>query len=324
MISVINDLAFAVFWYAIPIMVVLLLVSLGGLMSERSGVVNIALEGIMVMGAFTAATVIYFLRQADDPMGRQWMVLIGLFVGATSGFLFSFFHAFAAVRMQSNQIISATALNMFAPALHIFMARTYIRGTDSINIRTTYRVTVPVLSDLPVIGPFFSNAFISTYIGIAILIALTVMFYKTKLGLRLRSCGENPHAADSLGINVGKIRYIGVMMSGLLAGLGGAAYMIAFDNDFDGHVLGLGFLALAMLISGQWNPLRILVFSIVFSFFYVVSSQHGSIGFLSNLNLPSDIYRLMPFLITLIILAFFSKTTQAPKALGEPYDVGKR
>ncbi len=324
MSEIFSDLSFAVFWYAVPIMIVLLLVSLGGLMSERSGVVNIALEGIMVMGAFTAATVIYFLRQADDPMGRQWMVLIGLSVGAISGFLFSFFHAFAAVRMQSNQIISATALNMFAPALHVFMARTYIRGTDSINIRTTYRITVPILSDLPVVGPLFSNAFLSTYIGIAILIALTIMFYKTRLGLRLRSCGENPHAADSLGIDVGKIRYIGVMMSGLLAGLGGAAYMIAFDNDFDGHVLGLGFLALALLISGQWKPLRILVFAMVFSLFYVVSSQHGSIGFLSSVNLPSEVYRSMPFIITLVVLAFFSKATQAPKALGEPYDVGKR
>ena len=328
MSQLMSDLLFALSWYAIPVMIVLLLVSLGGLFSERSGIVNIALEGIMVMGGFAGAVVMWVLRQHSD-LPLQVIVLIGLFTGAIAGLIFSAAHAFASIRMNSNQIISATALNLFAPALSVFVARTFIieggRSTDRINISDSYRIDVPYLSDLPFIGNFlFSNAFISTYIGFVILVIVTIVFYKTRLGLRIRSCGENPHAADSLGINVYKIRYIGVLLSGLLAGLGGAVYLVSFHNRFDGHVRGLGFLALALLISGQWKPGRIFLFAIIFASFHVVASQYDSIGVLSAIRLPTELYKMMPYLFTLSILAFLSKHSQAPKAVGEPYDSGKR
>ncbi len=322
MIEFISDLGF-IFSYAIPVMIALMLVSLGGLFSERSGVINIALDGIMIMGGFIGALLVLYVGR---PLGMptQLMVLMALIGGAVVGMLFSAAHAFAAIHMNSNQIISATALNLFAPALAVFTART-IGGTERINITDTYRMNIPLLQDIPVLGTlFFERAFLSTFIGIATLIIVTFIFYKTRLGLRLRSVGENPQAAESLGIDVYKMRYIGVMTSGFLAGLGGATYLISFDNRFNGDFLGLGFLALAILISGQWKPIRLFVFALIFALLRVLANLHDSIGVLSNVALPSEIYRLMPYLFTLIILAFFSKESQAPQALGDAYDQEKR
>lgn len=322
MVELISDLGF-IFSYAIPVMIALMLVSLGGLFSERSGVVNIALDGIMIMGGFVGALLVLYVGRPLN-MPTQLMVLMALFGGAFIGMLFSVAHAFAAIHMNSNQIISATALNMFAPALAIFTART-VGGTERINITDSYRINIPLLENVPVLGTlFFERAFISTFIGIAVLIVVTFIFYKTKLGLRLRSVGENPQASESLGIDVYRMRYIGVMTSGLLAGLGGATYLISFDNRFNGDFLGLGFLALAILISGQWKPIRLFIFALLFAMLRVLANLHDSIGILSNINLPGQIYRLLPYLFTLIILAFFSKESQAPQAIGQAYDQEKR
>ncbi len=330
MLDAILQLSDPVARFGIPIMIVLLLVALGGMFSERSGVVNIALEGIMVMGAFSAAVVIYYMTVTND-MPLQLAVIVGLTVGAVTGMVFALAHAFASVSMNSNQIISATALNIFAPAISVFVARTFYvnpvtqRATDRINVSASYRINVPFLEDLPLIGNFlFTRAFLSTFIGFGVLIIVSIIFSKTRLGLRLKSCGENPHAADSLGINVYKVRYIGVMMSGVLAGLGGASYMISFHNGFDGHVHGLGFLALAMLISGQWRPFRVFIFAIIFSFFYIVQAQYDSLAIFDNVDLPRQVYQMFPYIMTLVILAWFSKTARAPRALGEPYDAAKR
>lgn len=330
MLEAILQLSEPISRFGIPIMIVLLLVALGGMFSERSGVVNIALEGIMVMGAFVAAVVIYFMTITNDaPL--QLAVLVGLIAGAITGMVFAVAHAFASVTMNSNQIISATALNIFAPAISVFVARTFYvnpvtrQATDRINISASYRFNVPVLENLPIIGEFlFTRAFLSTFIGFAVLIIVIIVFSKTRLGLRIKSCGENPHAAESLGINVYKVRYTGVMISGLLAGLGGASYMISFHNGFDGHVHGLGFLALAMLISGQWKPFRVFIFAIIFSFFYIVQAQYDSLLIFQNVDLPRQIYQMVPYVMTLFILAYFSKSAQAPQALGEPYDASKR
>ena len=330
MFEAIIELGAPISQYGIPIMIVLLLVALGGMFSERSGVVNIALEGIMVMGAFVAAVIIFFMTVTNDaPL--QLAVLIGLIGGALAGMVFAVAHAFASISMNSNQIISATALNIFAPAISVFVARTFYvnpvtrQATDRINVSASYRFNIPLLEDIPVIGNFFfSRAFLSTYIGLAVLVVVAVIFAKTRLGLRIKSCGENPHAAESLGINVYKVRYTGVMISGLLAGLGGASYMISFHNGFDGHVHGLGFLALAMLISGQWKPYRVFIFAIIFSFFYIVQAQYDSLAIFQNIELPRQIYQMAPYIMTLVILAWFSKAAQAPRALGEPYDASKR
>ncbi|XMB87362.1 ABC transporter permease [Mycoplasmatota bacterium WC44] len=318
------DVVYFVIQLAIASTVPLAIVAFGALFSERSGVVNIALEGIMLMGGFVGAVVISAL---EHQLPIQIVAFIGLLVGATVGIIYSLLHAYASINMKSNQIISATALNMFAPAFAIFMARTFTAaGTQKITLDKAYKIKeVPFLADIPVIGDiFFKQAFVSTYIGIAIFVVATLVLYRTKFGLRLRSCGENPHAADSLGINIYKIRYAGVMISGALAGMGGVIFVLSFANDFNATVSGFGFLALAVLIFGQWHPGKILIAAVFFGLMRVISSAYAAIGFLDKLQLPSEIYSMIPYIATLIVLAFVSKKSAAPLAAGTPYDPGKR
>ncbi len=307
-------------FFSIP----LLVVALGGMFSERSGVVNIALEGIMVMGAFVSMMTISVLQ---NTMQGQGLLLIALAVAALSGMAFSLLHAYASINMKADQVISGTALNMFAPAFAIFVARTVQEtNTKDINFTNTFRIpNVPLLGDIPVIGPlFFKNAYITTYIGIAILIASAIIIYKTKFGLRLRACGEHPQAADSVGVNVYKMRYAGVLISGALAGMGGLIFVIPTSTNFSATVSGYGFLALAVLIFGQWRPNRILFAAFFFGFMKTVSAAYSGIPILKDLDISSGIYKMIPYIITLFVLAFSSKNSQAPKADVIPYDVGER
>jgi len=321
-VDVFNEIV-SVISYVIPVMIALMIVALGGLFSERSGTINIALEGIMVMGGFIGAIVLHYLLN-NTGLHIQISVFIAMIAGAVSGMLFSFFHAFASIRMKSNQIISATALNLFAASVGVFVART-VFGYRRINVDSSYRFDVAVLSEIPILGDLlFSSAFLSTYIGIIILIAVIIILYKTRFGLRLRSCGDNPHAADSLGVDVGRMRYAGVLISGLLAGLGGVFFVVAFQNRFESDVRGFGFLALALLISGQWRPQRIFVISILFALMRVVASRSDSIMGIQAIDIPTEIFRMLPYILTILVLAFTSKTSKAPEALGEPYDTGKR
>lgn len=268
-----------------------------------------------------------FKEISDDVYGERGIMIafLGLLVGAVIGIIFSLLHAFAAVNMKANQIISATALNMFAPAFAIFIARTFYT-TQRIPIARSYILRdIPILSKIPFIGDlFFEGAYLSTFLGIAIFIIAVIILYKTKFGLRLRSCGENPHAADSLGINIYKIRYIGVMVSGALAGMGGVIFVLSFTTSFDASVAGFGFLALAVLIFGNWKPLRIIFAALFFGFMRVISSTTAVIPFLNDLDLDKEIYLMLPYLATLIVLAFVSKNSASPRAAGEPYDPGKR
>ncbi len=317
-----------VIYFLVPLIIAsavpLSLVALGGLFSESTGVINIALEGIMVMGGFIGIIVMRVLLQ-NGGLSLQTIAFIGLFVGALAGGAYAFLHAFAAINMRSNQIISATALNMFAPALSVFMARIYF-GTSNVNLGGNYLIrSVPVLSNIPILGPlFFTNAFLSTYIGIVIFMVAITVLYKTRLGLRLRSCGENPHAADSLGINIYKIRYIGVIISGALAGMGGVIFVLSFATRFSGTVIGFGFLALAVMIFGQWNPKKIVLAALFFATIRVIASAYTGIPGIRDLQLPSEIYNMLPYVATLVVLAFASKNSRAPKAIGEPFDQGKR
>ncbi len=317
-----------VIYFLVPLIIAsavpLSLVALGGLFSESTGVINIALEGIMVMGGFIGIIVMRVLLQ-NGGLSLQTIAFVGLFVGALAGGAYAFLHAFAAINMRSNQIISATALNMFAPALSVFMARIYF-GTSNVNLGGNYLIrSVPILSDIPILGPlFFTNAFLSTYIGIVIFMVAITVLYKTRLGLRLRSCGENPHAADSLGINIYKIRYIGVIISGALAGMGGVIFVLSFATRFSGTVIGFGFLALAVMIFGQWNPKKIVLAALFFATIRVIASAYTGIPGIRDLQLPSEIYNMLPYVATLVVLAFASKNSRAPKAIGEPFDQGKR
>ncbi len=307
-------------FFSIP----LLIVALGGMFSERSGVVNIALEGIMVMGAFCS---ILFINKMQNIMSGNLLLILAILVAAGSGLIFALLHAYAAINMRADQTISGTALNMIAPAIAIYLARTIQpNGVQQIPFSNTFMIkSVPLLGDIPVIGPlFFQNTYITTYIGIGILLVSVLVLYKTKFGLRLRACGEHPQAADSVGINVYKIRYAGVAISGALGGLGGLVFVIPTSTNFNATVAGYGFLALAVLIFGQWKPWRILFAAFFFGLMKTIAASYSGLNFLKNLPIPSDIYKMIPYIATLIVLAFTSKNSQAPRASGVPYDKGTR
>ncbi|MBP7320022.1 MAG: ABC transporter permease [Lachnospiraceae bacterium] len=305
-------------YFAIP----LLIVAIGGMYSERSGVINIALEGIMVIGAFFG---ILFINFNQDVLSGQLLLVLAVVVAGLAGGIFALLHAFASVNMKADQTISGTALNMFAPAFAIYVAR-MIQGVQQVQFTDTFRMdAVPVLGKIPVIGDmFFKNSYLTTYIGIAIYIVAAYVIKRTKFGLRLRACGEHPGAADSVGINVYRIRYAGVIISGVLAGIGGLVFVIPTSTNFNATVAGYGFLALAVLIFGQWRSSKILRAAFFFGIMKTLASGYSVIPFLANLPIPNQIYKMIPYLATLIVLMFSSKNSQAPIAEGIPYDKGSR
>ncbi len=310
-----------IFPYAIAYTIPLLIVALGGLYCERSGIVNIGLEGLMIMGSFASGITIYFLQMSFP--GQTWTIFVGLLVALLVGALFSLLHAFASINLQADQTISGTAINLIAVALTVFLARN-ITGSGNIVLRTTLaKKNIAFLKDIPVIGPlFFTNTYSTTWIVLAILIVFTFILYKTSFGLRLRACGEHPHAADAAGVNVGRMRYIGVLLSGAFAGLGGGIFLVTFSGEFNGSVSGFGFLALAALIFGQWKPLGILGSTLFFGFASTISNVSQVIPELAAI--PPVYLKIFPYIVTLIALVIFSKSSQAPKAAGEAFDPGKR
>ncbi|WP_066892018.1 ABC transporter permease [Clostridium nigeriense] len=308
-----------VFPYAISYTIPLLITALGALYCERSGIVNIGLDGLMIVGSFAGALTVSKL-QANGVAGALW---IGLLVAVLVGILFSLLHAFASINLNADQVISGTAINMIAGALTIFLARNI---TGSGNIRVTNGFIpkdIPVLSEIPVIGPlFFTKTYITTWLVLLILILSIFILYKTSFGLRLRACGEHPQAAAAAGVSVFKMRYLGVMISGGMSALGGAIMLLTFAGEFNGSVAGLGFLALAALIFGQWRPLGILGATFFFGFASTIANVSQAIPSLAQI--PGVLLKIFPYVVTLIALVLFSKSSQAPKAAGEPFDAGKR
>lgn len=300
----------------------LLLVALGGMFSERSGVVNIALEGIMIIGAFTG---IFFISRFGNLFSPTITLFIAIIISALSGLIFSLLHAYASINMSADQVISGTALNIFAPAFAIYVTRA-IQVVQQISFVNNFRIeSVPVLGNIPIIGNLlFKNAYITTYLGFIILALSWFALYKTRFGLRLRSCGEHPQAADSVGINVYKTRYFGVAISGALAGIGGLVFVIPTSTNFNATVAGYGFLALAVLIFGQWKPMRVLYAAFFFGLMKTLASAYSGIPILANLPISNSVYKMIPYITTIIVLAFTSKNSQAPKASGLPYDKSVR
>ena len=308
-----------IFPYAIAFTIPLLITALGGLFSERSGVVNIGLEGLMIVGSFTSAVVIRFLQPS---LGTS-AIYLALLAAMAAGALFSVLHAFACVNLNANQVISGTAINMIALALTVFLARN-ITGSGNITIKTgLIRFDVPILSQIPILGKlFFTQVYWSTPIVLLILLASWFVIEQTPFGLRLRACGENPHAADSMGINVYRMRYAGVLLSGAFAGLGGAIILVTYSGEFTGSVFGLGFLALASLIFGQWRPLGILGATFFFGLFSTIANVSQAIPQFAVI--PGVILKVFPYVVTLAALVLSSKSSQAPRASGQPFEHGKR
>lgn len=310
----------------LPVAIPLLLVALGGMFSERSGVINIALEGIMLVGAFIGALLIRSLQTSG--MNPQLLLLVAMIIAGLGGIIYSMLLSYAAVNMKANQTITGTSMNMLIPAIILLFSKMKFNSDGVTTNIALYIRKVPLLGDIPVIGDlFFQNTYLTVYIGILIMVAATIILYKTKFGLRLRATGEHPHAVESVGISVSRMRYYGVGLSGLLGGIGGYFYSVGvIDSNISGHtgVAGFGFLALAVMIFGQWKPLRILFAALFFAFLRTFAYSIPLIPFLNNLGINQTYYKILPYLATLIVLIFSSKRSRAPKASGVPYDKGQR
>ena len=301
---------------------VLLLVALGGCFAERSGVINIGLEGIMVIGALGGALVMKFMPVS---VGAPIMVLTTAVVSALFGLIFSLFLAVAAINFKADQTITGTAMNMLATAgatVAVKAMNTAASGGNDVSSDISYTFAKELF--VVRLGSFEFNWFM--LIAVLCLVVSFVVLYKTRFGLRLRSCGEHPQAAASVGISVYKMRYAGVLISGLLGGLGGIVYITAGVSvwKFENGVAGFGFLALAVMIFGAWHPLKIALAALLFGFFRALGNVYSGFDFLAALKIPSVVYNMLPYLLSLVVLAFTSKRSRAPKAEGIPYDKGTR
>ena len=333
--------------YAVPLMIV----ALAGVFSERSGIINLALEGIMIFGAFVGVLFVRLMQQAavfdaakaaGDFWTLQGFMLLTMLAAAALGSLFSLLLAFAAINHKADQTIGGTALNMLAPALVLFFVQ-IIAKQNTLQMAkgdsaSWFMLKKSMLGygrtqQMSFLGETFLNkAYLATYLCVIVYVVLSILLYKTRFGLRLRACGENPQAADSLGINVVKMRYAGVSISGALAGMGGFVYAMTTANcTSNGDVAGFGFLALAVMIFGNWKPLNIALGALLFGLFKCVAASYSTLDingdgiyYLKELGLNANFYRLLPYVITLLVLAFTSKSSRAPKAEGIPYDKGVR
>ena len=323
--------------YAVPLMIV----ALAGVFSERSGIINLALEGIMIFGAFVGVLFVRLMQQAavfdaakaaGDFWTLQGFMLLTMLAAAALGSLFSLLLAFAAINLKADQTIGGTALNMLAPALVLFFVQ-IIAKQNTLQMAkgdsaSWFMLKKSMLGygrtqQMSFLGETFLNkAYLATYLCVIVYVVLSILLYKTRFGLRLRACGENPQAADSLGINVVKMRYAGVSISGALAGMGGFVYAMTTANcTSNGDVAGFGFLALAVMIFGNWKPLNIALGALLFGLFKCVAASYSTLDingdgiyYLKELGLNANFYRLLPYVITLLVLAFTSKSSRAPKA----------
>ena len=328
--KVLADILSATILFSVP----LLLVALGGMFSERSGIINIALEGIMVIGALFACLTLRALDQ-NTTIGTtapQLGMLIALLVASAAGALFSLLLAFASVSLKADQTIGGTALNMMAPAMAIAITWAIQgQGQTNIIIPTWARITQETLGiaskDTFFQNFLFKSFYLTTPIALLLFFIAVVILYKTRFGLRLRACGEHPQAADSVGVNVYRMRYSGVLISGVLAGIGGVAYTVAAGSTFQSSVAGYGFLALAVMIFGNWKPWNILGASLFFALFKIIGSYSSSLPFLpsfENIKQSEYLYLMVPYVVTMILLILTSKKSRAPKSEGIPYDKGRR
>jgi simple sugar transport system permease protein len=294
----------------------LILTAIAGAFSERSGVVNIGLEGIMVMGAFGAAV---FNMTFYETLGNMTVWLAMLF-GGFVGILFSALHAVATINLRADHIVSGTALNLLAPGLSVFLVRVLYDRAQTGPLGDSFGImTIPILSEIPIIGDiFFTGVTPLGYMGIIIGFIGWYVMFKTPFGLRLRSVGEHPVAAESVGINVYLYKYAGVLISGFLGGMGGAIQAQAISNEFGPLVIsGQGFMAMAAMIFGKWNPIGVTFAAIFFGFAQSLSFVGDYIPYIQDV--PSIVLQVLPYVLTIIVLVAFIGKSEAPKALGRPY-----
>ncbi len=304
----------------------LFVMAIGGIYSERSGITNLALEGLQGVGAFFGALVAYSMMQGGA--STQTALYAAMLFAMVGGCLYSLLHAVLCIRFKANQVISGVVINILGMALTAFLTKSINRTvfgapSDKFVLGVSGRFTVPGLSGIPVLGAFFTNVYPFEPIIIVIAVIAWYILYRTRTGLRLRACGDNPHAVDAAGGDVARLRFFAVMVSGALSGLAGICFAYSISAKFSGDIyMGFGYLSIAALIFGNWSLLPTLAACLIFGF-----ARSGGYQLVQALGLPSaysDLIMILPYALTLLLLVFFSKRTQAPRALGEIYDKSKR
>ena len=308
--------------YAIP----LLIVALGGCFAERSGIINLALEGCMIFGSFIGALFVQAWQTAGTfANNQQLMFALALLISGIAGALFSLLLSTAAIKLKVDQTIAGTALNMLAPAVFLTICLVFFNQEKIVMNPMPSYVILHEEKMNPLFEILFNKAYISTYICIGLYVVLSIWLYKSKTGTHMRACGEHPQAADSVGINVYNMRFLGTTISGFLAGIGGYAYIATVAaGTAESAVGGMGFLALAIMIFGNWNPVGIALGSLLFGFLKCIGPLANQIEFFKKLNLEIYFYNILPFIICLIVLVLFRNKSGCPKAEGQPYDKGQR
>ena len=309
--------------FALP----LFIMAIGGIYSERSGITNLALEGLQGAGAFIGALVAVLLMQAmgADSQVPYYAAMLFAMIG---GMLYAMLHALLCVKFKANQVISGVVINILAMALTAFMTKVINRvvfaaPSDKFVLGVSARWTIPGLSKIPVLGAAFKDMYPFELIIVVVAVIAWYVLYKTKYGLHLRACGDNPHAVDAAGVDVGKVRFIAVMVSGALSGLAGMSFAYSISANYSAAIyVGYGYLSIAALIFGNWKIIPTLAACLLFGF-----AKSGGYQIVQALGMPSsysDLVMILPYVLTLLLLVFFSKHNNAPKALGEIYDKGKR
>ena len=324
----------------------LLLVAIAGMVTERGGVTNVGLEGTMVGGAFVGILVMNFMVESfgvphsdlynagtlldtlvSNPEAIKALIfIVAMLASMAAGMILCFIHGFAAIRLRADQTITATAINIFVPALCLFLTFSLGLGNNvgtyrlPLDQQLFYIPRIPGCRNIPILG----GTYPSFYVGLVVLIVVAILLNKTRFGLRLKACGENPYAAAAAGISVKNYRYAGVLISGAIAGMAGFFYASTMTQEFDMSVIGFGFLGMAVMIFGNWKPGFITLGALIFSFFQTLGAGYPFLLGDVELSFDPTVFYLLPYVITLLVLVFFSKRNHAPAADGIPYDVGHK
>lgn len=305
----------------------LFIMAIGGIYSEKSGITNLALEGLQGVGAFFGALVAVSIA-GNFSGNSQVPYYVTLLFAVIGGTLYSLLHALLCIRFKANQVISGVVINILASALTAFLTKYINRSvfgaaSDKFVLGVSAKWTIPGLSQIPVLGAVFKDIYPFEVIIVVVAIIAWYVMYKTPYGMNLRACGDNPHAVDAAGVDVAKVRLIAVMVSGGLSGLAGISFAYSISANFSSSIyVGYGYLAIAALIFGNWTILPTLGSCLLFGF-----ARSGGYFLVQKLQMPSsysDLVMTLPYVVTLLLLIFFSKYNRSPRALGEIYDKGKR
>ncbi len=315
------DLLFNAFPYTLTFTAPILICSIAALINTKGGVVNIGLDGIMIVGSFASALSMYFLYNGSSSS----MLIISLIISGLAGCLFSLVFAVSVIEFKADHIIAGIAINMIALSLTLFLGRS-ITGKGIIRVDKWFqRIEGGFLGEIPILGDlFFTKYYKTTYLALLITIIVYYIFKYTRFGKNISSCGENPYAAESCGINVRLYKYVSILFSGFLAGLAGGIVILTYQREFTGSSQGIGFLALITIILGKHDVKKVLLASLFFGFVRTFASMASVNETLAQFKIPMEFYNMLPYILTLIGIALSKGGENVPKYLGEIYIKGKR